>query len=166
MEGNDASTINGVTLENPIAQNSYSGGLWTDQAPWSDKSAKALNKTHGLCTKHKSCGIFSSMSGLGGLTGQYINDMNSLIYDVFPSEDDLDSKINDALDKYSHVKSAKSYIEGIRDVKEKLCSTFMQYVFSMGRTTTQMGEGFNDVIKGHGSLKQYLSHANLLTLFQ
>ena len=155
-----------MPLENPIAQNSYGGSLFTDEASWSDKVAKALKKHHGLCTKHKCNGIFTSMAGLEGLIGHYINDMNALVYDIFSSEEELDTKFEEALAKCGHCKSAKDFIESVRTVKEKLCSTIMQYVFSFGHTTTQMGEGFNDKIKGKGGLKQYLSVANIVTLFK
>ena len=98
--------IDGVVLENPVAQNSYGGSIFTDDAAWADKVATELNKRHCLCSKHKSNDIFSSMKGLGGLSNQYKDDMNALIYNVFSSESELDAKINEALQKYGHNKSA------------------------------------------------------------
>ena len=36
--------------------------------------------------------------------------------------------------------------------------------FSYSHTTTQVGEGFNNRLKGNGDMKKYISVANLLTL--
>ena len=77
-------------IENMVAQNSYKGGVFTDEGPWSHRTALITGKHHNLCFKHKSIGIFMSMLGLGGLISYYIEDMNSLIYEIFTSEEELE----------------------------------------------------------------------------
>ena len=91
--------------------------------------------------------------------------MYALIYDVFSSEEELDAKINAALAKYVHDLNANKYIETIRNTKGKLCATYMQFVYSYGHTTMQVGKWFNNHLKVHGDLKKYLSVANLIMLY-
>lgn len=153
--------IDGIEVFNPVAKNSYRGSFFTDEASWEIRTKKALNKDDGCCTKHKSVAIFESKGGLDELASAFINDMYSMIYDIF-SEEGLDQKFAAALDKYGHRPNAKKFIDGLRASKNKFCQTYMQYVFSFGHTTTQRGEGYNDRFKGHGELKQTLSKANLV----
>ena len=97
------------------------------------------------------------MVGLGGLIPHYIEDMNALICEVFNSEAELDEKIEEALSKYGKNKKSFEYIQSIRKIKDKLCATYTQYIFSLGHTTTQRGEGWNACFKGQGELKTFLS---------
>ena len=155
--------IDGVPIGNTVAQKSYRGALFTDEGFWSPRTAIILDKYHGICSKHKSNGIFTSKAGLGGLIAHYIKDIYALIYDVFLSEEELNAKIDAALAKYIHDSNANKYIENILNTKVKLRATYMHFVFSYGHTTTQAVEGFNNRLKGYGDLNKYLSVANLIT---
>ena len=127
------------------------------------RTAIIINKDHGICSKQKCNGIFTSKAVLVGLICHYIKDMYALIYDVFSSEEELDSKINTSLAKYVHDLNANKYIKTICNTKTKLCATYMQFVFSYDHTTTNVDEEFSNHLKGHGDLEKYLSVAKLLT---
>ena len=105
----------------------------------------------------------ASKAGLSGLQVEYITDMNSLIYDPF-TEDEFKSLAQKSLLKYEHNDLLKNYIMSLYKIKERVCATFTQFMFSFGHTSTQRGRGFNNVIKGAGSLKKCLAVANMLQL--
>jgi hypothetical protein len=151
----------GIVVDNPVAKNSYRGSFFTDEGSWSNRTAKILNKDHGSCTKHKSVKIFESHSGLEGLIDSFVKKMYQLIYDLF-SEEELEKEFSNAISKFGHQEKARKFIEGLRREKNKFCATFMQYVFSWGRTTTSVGEGYNARFKSYGECKAMLSKANLI----
>ena len=156
--------VGGVKIGNKVQINDYPGTLFTDGGSWTPRTAEVIHKHHGLCTKHKSTGIVTSMAGLGGLQSHYMKDMNALIYNVFPSDEAFELAIEAALNKFGHNSAARKFIESVQDERKKLCATFMQHILSHGHTTTQRSEGFNGVLKGHGDLKSYLAVASLKTL--
>ena len=153
-----------MSIGNPVAQNRYRGAILTDEGYWSPRKTRILDKDHGICSKHKSNGIFASKAGLGVFIGHCIKDMYVLIYDVFSYEEEYYAKIDAALEKYVHNSNANKYIETIRNTRGKLCATYMQFVLSYIHTTTHVGKGFNDCLKDHGDLKKYLSVLNFLML--
>ena len=57
-----------------------------------------------------------------------------------------------------------TFINTVNELKEYLCRAYTQNIFTFNRTTTQGSESFNDTMKGHKDLKQYLSNADLFAL--
>ena len=136
----------------------------TDEAHWTTQSAANAGKTLGLCCKHKANGILESNKGLGSITQSYLDDLNALIYGIFPSEAVLDEKIISARKKYGQVFSAHKFIDSIDGTRHLLCATIMQNYLTFGHCTTSIGEGWNSLIKGQGELKKYLLSAMSLDL--
>ena len=111
-------------IKNTVAQNSYRGGLFTDEGPWSHRTTKITGKHHNLCSKHKANGLFMLMLGLSGLISHYIEDMNTLVYEVFHSKVELDKKVEEALNRYGHSKKSYGFIESICTTNDKLCASY------------------------------------------
>ena len=86
-----------------------------------------------------------------------------MIYDISTKEG-LEMKITSCLAKYSHNKKSHNYIKTLAANKNHLCRAYTQQLFTLQHTATQRSEGFNDKIKGHASLKDMLSDADLVTL--
>ena len=57
------SVINGVTIENQVAMNSYNRG------PWVPGSVQALGKVHLYCSKHEANNICNAAAGLTDTDG-------------------------------------------------------------------------------------------------
>ena len=53
------------------------------------------------------------------------------------------------------------FLNSLERNKKLLCRAHTQVYFSYNHTTTQRGEGYNDRLKGHGTLKKVLSDASL-----
>lgn len=154
-----------MPLGNLVAKNSYQGSLYTDNFPGSAGVADQLGKLHGLCSWHESKAFTTSAGGLNGNAHHYLKDMNAILYETFHTVEELDKKISDARTKYGHNANSLKHINKVSELRDKLCATIMQSVFSFGHTATCRGEGWNSVLKGRGQLKEYIAQANLMTLF-
>ncbi len=144
--------------------NSYRGSMFTDAGPFSFKTAKATGKDHCLCTLHERTGIPAATAGLGSDQDQAMKDINSLIFKC-TSIDELDEKFELFKQKYIRNPPSVKFLESLQKNKELLCRAHTQACFSYNHTTTQRGEGYNDRLKGHGTLKNVLSmHRCLLSL--
>ena len=137
--------------------------MYTDDGPFSSPSARAIGKDHGLCTLHERQAIPSATAGIGGDRDQAMRDLNAFIF-KYTSVSVLEAKFAEARTKYAHCAATLKLIDSLYGKKEKLCRAFTQAIFSYNHTTTQRGEGFNDIIKGHASLKAKLSDATLIEL--
>ena len=143
-------------IENTVALNSQRGSFYTDNGPWSAGAAKALGKDHGLCTKHECNAIPSASAGHGNKHHECMSDLNALIY-RYTSVNKLEEKFTECKIKYGHVQATAKFLDSLEENKKKLCRAYTQYIFSANHTTTQRGEGYNDLIKGKSS--------NSLTIF-
>jgi hypothetical protein len=88
--------------------------------------------------------------------------MGALIYHDCSCEE-LARKIIDARRRYGHRQKALTFINSIDRLKKYVCAAYTKYDFSLGHCTTSIGEGFNSVLKGNGSLKSYMADATLST---
>jgi hypothetical protein len=134
------------------------GGLWAKP------SAKLLGKDLFYCAYHESTQIMDGGAGLPEeLRNQFMNDMYSMIRHV-SSKEELEVKISACIAKYGHNKNSLNYINSLAGIKKHLCRPYTQGLFTLRHTATQRSEGFNDKIKGHASLQDMLSDADLVTL--
>ena len=134
-------------IENTVALNSQRGSFYTDNGPWSAGAAKALGKDHGLCSKHKCNAIPSASAGHGDKHHECMSDHNALIY-CYTSVEKLEEKFTECKRKYGHVRATAKFLDSLEDNKKKLCRAYTQDIFSANHSTTQRGEGYNDLIKG------------------
>lgn len=142
--------------------NSYKGSLYTDKGPWAEQTAVQLGKFHGFCTRHETNNIPAACAGQQNYDACF-KDLNALIYG-FSSVKELEAAFVACRRKYGHLKPAAKFIDAIETDRHKLCRAYTQYIFSLNHTSTQRGEGFNDVIKGHKDLIPMLANADLVTL--
>lgn len=89
-----------------------------------------------------------------------MRDLNAFIF-KYTSVSVMEEKFDEARQKYGHCAATLKFIDSLYEKKEKLCRAFTQDLFSFNATTTQRGEGYNDRLKGHTSLKAKLSDASL-----
>ena len=158
--------IEDVPISNKVLENSDKGTIFTDEGAWSDSVAKRVGKDHGLCTLHKTTNIFASRGGLGGdLADEYVEAMYNVIYGDH-TEEELDQLLQDCNNRYGHETKPSNYIKSIIAKKEKICHTYMKFIFSHGHTTTARSEGQNAAIKAHGKLIAFLSKATLYEMHQ
>ena len=137
--------------------------MFTDAGPFSFKTAKASGKDHCLCTQHERTSIPAATAGLDSDQQHAMSDINPLIFKC-TSIDELDEKFEQFKLKYGCNAPSLKYLESLQKNKELLCRAHTQACFSYNHTTTQTGEGYNDRLKGHGTLKSALSDASLPTL--
>ena len=143
--------------------NSYIGSLYTDRGPWAEPTATELGgKLHGLCARHESNFIPTACAGQKDYDACF-KDFNALIWG-HSSIKKLEDAFVACRQKYGHLKPAAKYIDSIEAERQKICRAYTQYIFSLNHTTTQRGEGYNDVIKGHKDLITMLANADLITL--
>ena len=159
--------VEGVVIKNTVALNSSRGAMATDRGPWANGSATALGKDLLYCARHESEGILSAGSGLNGdLKTAFMKDMNAMIYSI-TSIEKLSEKFASAYSAYGHHSPAKTFMDTLFSLREKLCQAHTQYTFSMLHTTTQLSEGTNASIKGNNTeLKTFLADQNLITLHE
>ena len=154
--------VDGITIENSVVRNSYRGTVATDEGPFSFPTAAGINKHHILCTQHKRTAIPSATAGLGSNANQAMRDLNALIF-KFTSRTELDGKFDEYRQTYAQNAPTIKFLDSLEDNKKMLCRAYTQDVYTYNHTTTQRGEGFNDRLKGHGTLKDKLSDASLHT---
>ena len=143
--------------------NSHVGTLYTDKGSWSEATADGLGgKAHGFCARHESNKIPAASAGQENYEGCF-KDFNRLIYG-FSSVKKLEEAIAACRRKYGHLRPAARFIDSIEEDREKVCRAYTQYKFSLNHTTTQRGEGYNDVVKGNKDLIEMLANADLVTL--
>ena len=135
----------------------------TDKGPWAEQTAVELGKFHGFCTRHETNNIPAACAGQQNYDACF-KDLNALIYG-FASVKELEAAFVACRRKYGHLKPAAKFIDAIETDRHKLCRAYTQYIFSLNHTSTQRGEGFNDVIKGHKDLIPMLANADLVTLY-
>ena len=146
-----------------MALNSYKGSIYTDKGSWSAPAAMALDKEHGLCTKHESTAIPGASAGHGDKHQQCMCALNALIY-RYTSIEKLEEKFEECRVKYGHVAATAKFLKSLQGNKKKLCRAYTQYIFSFNHTSTQRSEGFNDRIKGKKDMIAFLTNANLVSL--
>ena len=162
----DVVDIEQVPISNKVLMNSDKGTIFSDEGSWSEGVAKRVGKDHGLCTLHKTTNIFSSRGGLGGNLGdKYVEDMYDAIYGDHTKEE-LDRLLQECIDRYGHEKKPLNFINSVIEKKEKVCHTYMKFIFSHGHTTTARSEGQNAAVKAHGKLVAFLSKATLYEMHE
>jgi hypothetical protein len=134
----------------------------TDEGPFSFPTAAGINKYHILCTQHKRQAIPSATAGLGSNANQAMRDLNALIFN-YTSKTELDGKFDEYRQTYAQNAPTIKFLDSLEENKKMLCRAYTQDVYTYNHTTTQRGEGFNDRLKGHGTLKDKLSDASLHT---
>eukprot|EP00956_Cyclotella_meneghiniana_P041446 scaffold227778_cov119-Cyclotella_meneghiniana.AAC.1 len=65
--------------------------------------------------------------------------MNAMIYSI-TSIEKLSEKFASAYSAYGHHSPAKTFMDTLFSLREKLCQAHTQYTFSMLHTTTQLSE--------------------------
>jgi hypothetical protein len=159
-----APIIESAPVLNTVALNSCRGTIGTDRVPWAKPSATLLGKDLFYCAYHESSHILDGGAGLSeDHRNQFMKDMYLMIYHI-SSKEELHIKISACRDKYGHNKKSLDYIKSLDGNKKHLCHAFTQGLFTLTHTATQRSQGFNDKIKGHTSLKDMLSDADLVTL--
>lgn len=154
--------IDGVPIGNHVLMNSYKGSLYTDDGPFSEPTAAAIGKDHGLCTYHEMGQINVATTGQSNQE-TCRQDLTALIF-RYKSVDELKKHILMCREKYGTQPQALSFLDRIEEKANKLCIAYTQWYFSFNHTSTQRGEGYNDRLKGHADLKAMLSDADLVTL--
>ena len=154
--------VDGITIENSVVKNSYRGTVATDEGPFSFPTAAGIDKHHILCTQHKRQAIPSATAGLGSNANQAMRDLNALIF-KYTSQAELDGKFDEYRQTYAQNAPTIKLLDSLEENKKMLCRAYTQDVYTYNHTTTQRGEGFNDRLKGHGTLKDKLSDASLHT---
>lgn len=154
--------IDGITIENSVVKNSYRGTVATDKGPFSFPTAAGINKDHILCTQHERQAIPSATAGLGSNANQAMRDLNALIF-KYTSQTELEKKFEECRVTYAQNAATIKFLDSLEENKKMLCRAYTQGVYTYNHTTTQRGEGFNDRLKGHGTLKAKLSDASLHT---
>ena len=90
--------IDGVPIGNHVLMNSYKGSLYTDDGPFSEPTAAAIGKEHGLCTYHEMSQINVATTGQSNQE-TCRQDLTALIF-RYKSIDELKKHILMCREKY------------------------------------------------------------------
>ena len=136
----------------------------TDEGSFAAKTASNLNMDSLLCVKHKKSHILDARAGLGDRAGQFVKDMNGLMFDDI-SVEELNSRFNQCKKKYGDVKTPSDFMTRFEKIKEKICYAHTKNHFTVGTVATSRAEGTNSRIKGNGKLKTKLAGFTLVEMF-